>query len=100
MLRRRCELRAFFTGLPLNSEKVSSAVQTRPLAQARVPFFFSFVAAAQEPLPKLDLRLPSTSCRQLRRVPVFIMMQKCLGERQSQHVPARSADFAAAAKAL
>lgn len=43
-------------------------------------------AFAQEPsLPKLDLRLPSTSSRQLRREGMFIMMQNCLSETQSQH---------------
>lgn len=43
-------------------------------------------AAAQEPSPpKLDLRLPSTSSRQLRREGMFIMMQNCLCETQSQH---------------
>lgn len=46
-------------------------------------------AVAQEPsLPKLDLRLPSTSSRQLRREGMFIMMQKRLSETQSQHFPA------------
>lgn len=46
-------------------------------------------AVAQEPSPpKLDLRLPSTSSRQLRRERMFIMMQNCLSETQSQHFPA------------
>lgn len=46
-------------------------------------------AVAQEPSPpKLDLRLPSASSRQLRRERMFIMMQNCLSETQSQHFPA------------
>lgn len=40
------------------------------------------------PPPVLDLRLPSTSCRQFRRDGMFIMMQKCLSEKQSQAFPA------------
>lgn len=68
-----------FTRLSLNSKSVFRC------SNKAVGTGWGFAAAQEPSPPKLDLRLPSTSSRQLRREGMFIMMQKCLGETQSQH---------------
>lgn len=58
-----------FTRLPLNSKSVFRC------SNKAVGTGWGFAAAQEPSPPKLDLRLPSTSSRQLRGEGMFIMMQ-------------------------
>lgn len=86
--------RAFsLTELPLNSEKCLPLFKQGRWQRARLLcrffffFFFPFLAGAQEPPSNLDLGLPSASSRRLLWDALFIMMQKCFCEEQSQRRP-------------
>lgn len=71
-----------FTRLSLNSESVFRC------SNKAAGTGWGFAVEQEPSLPKLDLRLPSTSSRQLHREGMFIMMQNRLGKTQSQHFPA------------
>lgn len=68
-----------FTRLLLNSESVFRC------SNKAAGTSWGFAVVQEPSLPKMDLRLPSTSCRQLHREGMFVMMQNRLCEMQSQH---------------
>lgn len=84
---RACSL----TELPLNSEKClplfKQGLRHRAGLLCLFLFFFSLHCRSAGTRFKSDLRLPSASSRRLLGDALFIMMQKCLGEEQSQRRP-------------